>query len=442
MHRLPPSLPEAACENRLTHPASSTAPGTALVVTLFVQTAASFSLAVPSVLAPAVADEFGMQAQQVGWLVSIAYFTAMLGGLLCGGLSRRYGSVRMSQAAVVAMSLALVVCVFTDARLLLIAGMLLGVGYGIPNPTAAELLSRHAPRERRGLFFSVKQTGVPLGVAITGLLLPALVAFLDWRSAVLLMAFVLIIGALVIGGTRRSLDADGPAARARDASRGGATTTSPDAAKPQAGVAGIFIEHVWVPLRGVLTEPALRRLGLASLAYACTQVAYLSFLVSFLKIEHGMTLALAAGLLSASQVVSVVARVGWGYVSDRWVDPGLLLGFLGVGMAISLVVLSLAPTGTSWPAMLSITVFCAASAVAWNGVFYADLVRNVPPGEVTRTTGATQFLTFLGGMTGGAGFTALVSFSESYSSAFLVMAILPCVSGLILLNNARSRLRG
>ncbi len=418
-----------------------TAPVTALVVTLSVQTAASFSLAVPSVLAPAVATEFGVQVQQVGWLVSIAYFTAMLGGLLCGGLARRYGSVRMSQAAVVAMSLALVSCVFTDARLLLIAAMLLGIGYGIPNPTAAELLSRHSPRERRGLFFSIKQTGVPLGVAVTGLILPALIVWMDWRSAVLLMACVLVIGALVIGGTRSRLDADGPAAAASqtDAGAPAAGAARPTESEPQAP--GLLMRHVWLPLKGVLSAPPLRRLGLASLAYACTQVAYLSFLVSLLKIEHGMTLALAAGLLSASQAVSVVARVGWGYVSDRWVDPGLLLGCLGVAMAASLVLLAVAPADVSWSVMLGLTVLCAASTVAWNGVFYADLVRHVPPGEVTRTTGATQFLTFLGGMIGGAGFTALVSITGSYSSAFLLLAILPCASGLVLLRNAQQRLR-
>ena len=51
-----------------------TAPGVALAVTLAVQALASFSLAVPSVLAPAVASEFGMQAQHVGWLVSVVLY--------------------------------------------------------------------------------------------------------------------------------------------------------------------------------------------------------------------------------------------------------------------------------------------------------------------------------------------------------------------------------
>jgi MFS family permease len=397
----------------------------ALAVTLAVQALASFSLAVPSVLAPAVASEFDMQAQHVGWLVSIAYLTAMLTGLSCGALSRRHGPVRMSQFALLAMAVALVCCVFTQAWLLLVAGVLIGVGYGIPNPTAADILSRHSPRERRGLFFSVKQTGVPAGVAITGVLLPFLVAFIDWRSALLVMACVLLVVALLIGGARRSLDP--PAS----------TQAAPAASdEPGSGFFRTLTGSVWQPLRIVFENPALRRLGLVSLVYAFTQVVYLSFLVSALKIEHQMSLAAAAALLSASQVVSVVARVGWGYVSDRWVDPGRLLGLLGLGTSASLMMLAFVPVGASPTLMLGVTIVCAATAVSWNGVFYADLVRHVAPAEVTRATGATQFLTFMGGVTGGAGFVGLLSLTGSYSAGFAVVALIPLVTALFMLRSA------
>ncbi len=405
--------------------APAPAPMIALAVTLAVQAIASFSLAVPSVLAPAVASEFGMQAQHVGWLVSVAYLTAMLAGLFCGALSRRHGSVRMSQFALLSMAVALVCCVFTQAWLLLLAGVLIGVGYGIPNPTAADILSRHSPRERRGLFFSIKQTGTPAGVAITGILIPFLVALIDWRSALLVMACGLLVVAILIGRARRSLDPLGGAPAAPAASR-----------EPGSGVFRTLAGSVWQPLRIVSENPSLRRLGLVSLVYAFTQVVYLSFLVSALKIEHQMSLTAAAALLSASQVVSVVGRVGWGYVSDRWVDPGRLLGLLGLGMSASLMMLAFVPVGASPALMLGVTVVCAATAVSWNGVFYAALVRHVAPAEVTRATGATQFLTFMGGVTGGAGFVGLLSLTGSYSSGFAVVAVIPLVTALFILRSA------
>ena len=433
-------------------PPPRTAPLPALAVTLTVQALAAYCLAVPSVLAPAVASDFGMQAQHVGWLVSIAYFAAMMGGLLCGTLSRRYGPVRMSQIALLAGAISMSLFALANPWVLLFSALLLGVGYGVPNPTAADILSRHAPPARRGLFFSIKQTGVPLGVALTGLLMPMLLAFMHWKSAVILMSGVLLLAMFAIGLARRTLDAGRagappPAgAGSGGAASGGAAGPMPSAdsggqasaaPSPRPTVVALFRSHFLLPLRGVLSNRKVRTLALASLAFACTQVTYLSFLVSLLKLEHGMSLALAAGLLSASQLMSVMARIGWGYVSDRWVDPGKVLGLLGLGMAISILVLGLVPADAPWPVMLAIALACAATAVAWNGVYYADLVRHVPPAEVASATGATQFLTFLGGMSGAAGFAGLVSLAGNYSIAFALTAALPALSGVVLLREAR-----
>ena len=69
-------------------------------------------------------------------------------------------------------------------------------------------------------------------------------------------------------------------------------------------------------------------------------------------------------------------------------------------------------------------------------MFYADLVRHVAPAEVTRATGATQFLTFMGGVTGGAGFVGLLSLTGSYSSGFVVVALIPLVTALFMLRSA------
>jgi len=75
------------------------APVTALAVTLAVQTIAALTLTVPSVLAPVMASDLGVPAQNVGWLISLAYLAAMLSGLNSGWLSQRRGPVRLSQWA-------------------------------------------------------------------------------------------------------------------------------------------------------------------------------------------------------------------------------------------------------------------------------------------------------------------------------------------------------
>ena len=61
---------------------------------------------------------------------------------------------------------------------LLIAASLIGVGYGLVNPAAAAILAYHSPLNARGLFFSIKQTAVPVGFGLSGLLFPFLLLWL------------------------------------------------------------------------------------------------------------------------------------------------------------------------------------------------------------------------------------------------------------------------
>ena len=56
-----------------------------------------------------------------------------------------------------------------------------------------------------------------------------------------------------------------------------------------------------------------------------------------------------------------------------------------------------------------------------------------------QTTGATQFLTFLGGMSGTAIFAGLVSLSGSYSAVFAGLALLPAITGVVLLAASRRK---
>ena len=412
---LEPAPPEPA------PPESARAPVTALLVTLLVQAFASVTLTVPSVLAPVIAVELGMPAQRVGWLVSIAYFAAMLSGLYGGALSERHGSVRPSQWSMLFGAAGLAVFAGGIVFLLPVAALVIGFAYGLTNPTAADILSRHAPVHRRGLFFSIKQTGVPMGVALAGATLPWLAAMLGWRGAALAMVVPLVLGALLIGPWRGVLDNRALAPREQ-----GTRVSSLQ----------MLRQGLLMPVRDVLAFGPTRRLALTSLVYAMTQVCFLTFLVSLLTIEHGYSLAASAGLLAASQAVSVVGRVSWGYVSDKWINPTRLLGLLGLMMAAGVVALGIAPSHAPWAWLAAAAFVCAATAVAWNGVYFADLVRHVPPERVARTTGATQFMTFFGGMSGSAIFALVVGPAGGYGRVYVGLALLPAIAGVVLLRAA------
>ncbi len=418
---------------------TATHPILALTVTLLVQTLAAVALTSPSVLAPVVAAELGVGAQHVGWLVSLAYLTAMLTGLGAGALSQRLGPVRASQIALLAAAAGLGLFAAGHAATLLAGAVVLGFAYGVPNPTAAEILSRHAPAHRRGLFFSIKQTGVPIGVAAAGIILPALLGQIPWSGALLVLAAATGAAAVAIGAGRGRLEAGRRHPGTGTGTGTGFGTGFGAGAGAGAGASLATLRaRVLGPLIEVLAFAPTRRLAIASLVYALTQVSFLTFLVTLLTLEHGLSLTVAASLLAASQALSVAGRIGWGHAADRWLDPTRLLGGLGVAMGAAIIMLGLAPADSPAGLMLAITLACALTAVAWNGVFFADLVRLVPAEQVARATGATQFLTFTGGMSGSALVAAGVSLGGSYSAVFAALGVVPALAGLMLLAAARN----
>ena len=49
----------------------------------------------------------------------------------------------------------------------------MGFGYGMTNPSGAELLMRITPKRRRNIVYSIKQTGIPLGGMLAGAIAPS-----------------------------------------------------------------------------------------------------------------------------------------------------------------------------------------------------------------------------------------------------------------------------
>jgi MFS family permease len=382
----------------------------ALGVTLGAQLLVTIALTVPSVLAPVVAPMLGLPAARVGLFVGLCYFCAMASGLVAGGRIARVGPVRVSQAAIASAGAGLLAVAVGGAWGLLPAAIAVGAAYGLTNPAAAIILGEHAPIDRRGLFFSIKQTAVPLGIAATGLLAPALFALLGWRGALVALGLGCIGGALALGANRAAFD-------------------RPQAASPpRAGAAWRIVAD---PLMTGLRDPALRRLGAVSFAYALTQVCFLTFLVSFLSVEHAFALAAAAAILSAAQVTSVFARIAFGYVADRWIPPERLLPLLGVSMAIACVLLGALPAEPSIGMTVAAAMFCALTAVGWNGVFFAELARVAPPGGLAAATGTTQFMTFFGGMSGPVVFSEAIGHGAGYGNAFQGLALVPFAAAIV-----------
>jgi MFS family permease len=398
----------------------------AIAVTLAVQILTATALIAPSVIAPAAAGDLGVAPQAVGLFVSFAYFAAMLSGLATGGLIARFGALAVCQAAVVTAGVGLALgklatLAGVPLAVVLLAGLLIGAGYGLVNPVSSHILARHTPPGAMALVFSIKQTGVPIGGAIAGAVVPTLILVMGWPNALPALGAVCILAAFALLPARAVI-ADAP--QPRDA----APARSPFAYRWRRALDGMI-----GPIRLALSQPRLRDLALVSLGYASAQLVFIAYFVSHLTLQLGMSLVTAGVIYAFAHGAGIVGRIVWGAVADRWLAPRATLAALGLVSSACAALTAL--FSGAWPlaAIVAVAMLYGASAVGWNGVFLAEVARSAPPGQVGAATGGTQFFTFGGAMAGPPVFTALVSATGSYAWGFAFFALVPLVISLRLL---------
>ena len=372
----------------------------ALAVTLAIQVFTSLAATATSVLAPEIGRDLGIAPKLVGVFVGLIYAGAMSASLASGGFVERYGAIRVSQVAVLLCAAGLAMVVGYAARpdallpLLFVAPVVMGIGYGPITPASSHILARTAAPSRMALTFSIKQTGVPVGAALAGALLPALAVSLGWHTAFLSVAAAGVAIAIVAQLARDSLDAHRVPERA------------------------LSIAGVIAPLHQVLHTPALRELAVSGFVFAALQVCLMSFLVIYLTESLHYSLVAAGFALTAANLGGIVGRLVWGAVADLFVSPRTLLGMIGVGAGLCAWLTAL--FGIDWPsvAVIAVSVVFGMTAIGWNGVQLAEVARAAPPGQAGTVTGAAGFITFGGVLVGPPSFALVSALTNGYRAAF------------------------
>ena len=384
----------------------------ALAATLTIQIYTSFAGTATAVLAPEIAGDFGVDPRLIGVFIGTVYGGAMLASLACGSFIERYGPIRVSQVCVVLCTLGVAAMAVAPASLpalLALAAVVIGLGYGPITPASSQLLQRTAPPARMALTFSIKQTGVPAGAALSGALLPGLALVAGWRPAFVAVA---LVGAIVVAlaqPIRTRLDAE----------------HSPRRPMSFAGVVG--------PLALLWRSKPLLTLALVSFAYSATQVCLTSYLVVYLTGSMGYSLVSAGFALTATTIAGAAGRIGWGWVADRLLAPRkvlALIGLIAAGCAIAMAV-----STPQWPAALVIGLaMCfGATAIGWNGVQLSEVARLAPPGAAGKVTGAASVITFAGVVVGPPSFAVLSSLTGGYRAGFAALAVVSGYSAIALL---------
>jgi len=358
----------------------------------------------PAVLAIEIGAAADLSPTLIGVYTGLVFLAAAISSLGGGEFIGRFGAIRSVQAGVCLSMVGTLLAAVGHPAALAVSALVIGFGYGPMTPASSVVLSRWAPQRRLGLVMSIKQTGVPMGYFATGFVLPRVAAAYDWQTALLALAGFAFVVALAVGPAARILDERLP-------SVGGGFTS----ARLSLGL--------------LKTYPRLRRIALASLAFAGVQVTVTSFLVVYLEGDVGLEKALAAWPLAVAGVAAIAGRIAWGWLADA-VPTSRLLTLLPALMAIGLVCMMLTAATWGYAPLTALGLVLGLTVLAWNGVMLVETARQAPPGQVGLATSGVLALTFLGSTIFPQALSAIVGGLGSYQLGFIGMIV---VCGLVLL---------
>jgi len=326
------------------------------------QSFASLGRSLPPIIAPAIIADLELDPAWLGLYVGIAAAAALIFQLGCGSFILRYGALRMSQVALVFLALGLASASAGPLLLFVVSAIVGGGGAAVSTPASSHLLGRYSPPRYAPLVYSIKQTSVPAGLLVAGLLGPLLTELIGWRGTLLISAAACLAFALVLEPLRGEFDSDRVPTRRFSLSDFGTTLTA------------------------VTRVKELRALSLACFAFNGLQTVFTSYFVIYLT-TLGYSLTAAGFVFSVAMVIAVPGRIFWGWLGSGYVAPGKVLGGLALGMAASAAITGF--FGPLWPVLLIglVAAGLSATAMSWHGVLLAETARLAPEGMHGSATG-------------------------------------------------------
>ena len=379
-----------------------------LLVTLAVQIQASLIVFTPPILAPDAQQDIGVSAAAVGLVTALIYLASVPSALISGLLVSRIGAIRVSQLCILFASTGIILISTGDPLIIVIGALVVGIGYGAVTPSSSTVLADQAPENVRSLIFSIKQSGVPIGGAIAGTLVPFLIYRFGWREAAIITGsigfFVIVLAQLI----QKKIDRP--------------TLRSPELAQSLSLIK---------PIKFVFADRKLRELAVSSFAFSGMQMSLGSYLVVMLTEQAQLTVAVAGYALSVAMIAGVIGRLFWGGLADYGISPRRVLGFLGFLMGLSASAICFVNSEFSITLVYVLAFFFGASAVGWNGVYIAEVARIAPTGQTGMATGGSLAMTYSGVVLLPTSFWLIYLITNSYIWGFLALGLLTFWRGLL-----------
>jgi MFS family permease len=379
----------------------------------FQQTFVALGRALPAVIAPAIITDLRIDPAWIGVYFGLTALSALVAQLGCGSFIVRYGALRVSQVALVMLAAGNALAALGTPLPLLLSAVIGGGGGAVSTPASSHLLSRVSTPRYLPLVFSIKQTAVPAGLLLAGVLGPQITEWTGWRTTMLLSAAACAVLVLILQPLRKTFDSDRVPTRA------------------------FRFSDFRTTLAVVLATPGLRALSFACLAFNGLQAVMTAYFVIYLT-TIGYTPVAAGFLFSVAVAVAVPGRILWGWIGSSYVSPRRIMAGLALGMAGSSALLALCNAG--WPTLLVGLVACvlSATALSWHGILLAETARASPEDMRGGVTGGVLSFGQVGALALPLIYSGFLDQTGSYGIGFVVCGLPALLVGIQLLRQRAS----
>jgi MFS family permease len=322
--------------------------------------AGTFAIVAFGALAPELQAALGLTRAELGFLTSLVFIGSMVTSRPAGKLTDSIGPTRVLFGALVLFAGGMAFAALAPSTVVLMLAVLItGLAYGGVNPPTNVVVAGQLGR-RLGFFLSVKQSGVPLGGLLAGVVLPPIAVAFGWRWA-LAVTVVACIG--VAAAT--------PLLRNAAVYRGSSTGRDERSIQRRELVA----------------------IGFFGFVMSGSQWTVFTYLTLFLTEDLGFTLGAAGLALGLAQGMGACGRLIWGWLSD---SPGRRLVILVMVALLSAGLLAALAGGAGPVVLWPIVAVLGLALVGWNGAYHALVAERAGPGRIGKASGNALVFVFAG----------------------------------------------